>query len=54
MIWAMECITLTGRGSPKKTWLRTTLKEREKSFDEMKPLANNRVQWKSFVNDLCS
>jgi hypothetical protein len=25
-----------------------------KSFDEMKPLANNRVRWKSFVNDLCS
>jgi hypothetical protein len=22
--------------------------------DEMKPLANNRVWWKSFVNDLCS
>jgi hypothetical protein len=42
------------RGRPKQTWLRTTLKEREKSFDEMKPLANNRVQWKSFVNDLCS
>jgi hypothetical protein len=42
------------RGRPKQTWLRTTLKESGKSFDEMKLLANNRVQWKSFVNDLCS
>jgi hypothetical protein len=37
-----------------KTWLRTTLKESGKSFVEMKPLANNRVQLKGFVNDLCS
>jgi hypothetical protein len=42
------------RGCPKQTWLRTTSKESGKSFDEMKPLANNRVWWKSFVNDLCS
>jgi hypothetical protein len=26
------------RGRPKQTWLRTTLKESWKSFDEMKPL----------------
>jgi hypothetical protein len=42
------------RGRPKQTWLRTTLKESGKSFDEMELLANNRVWWKSFVNDLCS
>jgi hypothetical protein len=42
------------RGRSKQTWLRTTLKESGKSFDGMKPLANNRVQWKSFVNNLCS
>jgi hypothetical protein len=42
------------RGGPKQTWLRTTLKGSGKSFDEMKPVANNRVRWKSFVNDLCS
>jgi hypothetical protein len=42
------------RGRPKQTWLKTTLKESGKSYDEMKPLSNNRVRWKSFVNDLCS
>jgi hypothetical protein len=42
------------RGHPKQTWLRTTLKESGKSFDETKPLANNRVRWKIFFNDLCS
>jgi hypothetical protein len=36
------------KGRPKKTWLRTTLKESGKAS------ANNRVRWKSFVNDLCS
>jgi hypothetical protein len=40
-------------GRPEQIWLRTTLKESGKSFDELKPLANNRVRWKSFVNDLC-
>jgi hypothetical protein len=34
------------RGRPKQTWLRTTLKEGGESFDEMRPLANNRVWWK--------
>jgi hypothetical protein len=42
------------RGCPKQTRLRTNLKENGKSFEEMTPLANNRVRWKSFVNDLCS
>jgi hypothetical protein len=37
------------RGRPKQTWLRTALKESGKSFDEMKPLANNTVRWKSFL-----
>jgi hypothetical protein len=32
------------RGRPKQIWLRTTLKESGKSFDDMRPLANNRVR----------
>jgi hypothetical protein len=37
------------RGRSKQTWLKTTLKESGKSFDEIKPLANNRVLLMTYV-----
>lgn len=40
-------------GRPRTTWRRTVAEECRKSFAQLKPIADDRQQWKEFVTTLC-
>jgi hypothetical protein len=43
-----------GRGRPRNSWRRSSLREAVRSWSELRYLAADRDKWKKFVDDLCS
>jgi hypothetical protein len=43
-----------GRGRPRNSWRRSTLREAGRSWSELRYLAADQDKWKKLVDDLCS